>query len=211
MGYLELDAQMKMKRILNVLLVAACIGSSGCGTVLMRDYPSCRSSQPEQFLLYPATHYDWIIITQGGGIYAYGDCDNGVGPVVGWLVVVPLHLIDLPISLVTDTVLLPVDLVRLPAERRRQAVEDERRSRTFEMTAGVQSTNLPALLLLDTSDRHFDGTPASTKPWATFRLMPSGSTVKATPGVPFGGPDSSQRYQLESVYYDKVWVERLKE
>ncbi len=45
-------------------------------------------------------------------MYAYGDCDNGLGPVTGWLVVVPLSVVDLPISLVTDTLWLPADIVR---------------------------------------------------------------------------------------------------
>ena len=101
-----------MKKILSLGIILGCLGLNGCGTFLMRDYPSCRPNQPELFSIYPATHYDGIIISQGGGIYSYGDCNNGLGPVLGWTVVVPIHIIDLPISLVTDTVLFPIDVIR---------------------------------------------------------------------------------------------------
>lgn len=53
-------------------------------------------------------------------MYARGDCDNGLGSVAGWLVVVPLHFVDLPISLVTDTVMVPCDM-RRKAKKTREA------------------------------------------------------------------------------------------
>ena len=63
-------------------------------------------------------------------MYAYGDCDNGLGPVVGWCVVVPLSILDLPISLLTDTLWLPADIVRNNREKKdaaNQAPEDTAR------------------------------------------------------------------------------------
>jgi hypothetical protein len=90
----------------------------------------------------------------------------------------------------------------------RAGPEREGQSRTFEMKIGVATTNARTIVLLDTSDQHFDGTPESTHPWAIFRYVPSGETVKVRPGEPFGCPGSAERYKLNGVYYDKVWLER---
>ena len=99
-----------MKLILLITISIACLSmASGCGTIFMRQYPSCRS---RNFDCYAATRYDAMIIAHGGGIWAYGDCNNGLGPIAGWLVIVPVHIIDLPISIVTDTILLPADFIR---------------------------------------------------------------------------------------------------
>jgi uncharacterized protein YceK len=98
-----------MKKLFSVMsLVGIALLLSGCSTVIMRANPENRG----QLNYYPATRYDAFTIGTGGGMYSRGDCDNGVGPVVGWLMVVPLHIVDLPISLVTDTVMLPFDMRR---------------------------------------------------------------------------------------------------
>ena len=108
-----------MKRLFTLAAIVGCLFLNGCGTILMRDYPSCRPTPDDIFSYYPATHYDGIIITEGGGIYSYGDCNNGLGPVLGWTVVVPIHIIDLPISLVTDTVLLLLDMIHNKQRQKR--------------------------------------------------------------------------------------------
>lgn len=59
---------------------------------------------------YRATQYDVGMISARGGIWAYGDCDNGFGTIPA----VSLHVLDVPISLVTDTLFLPLDAFRKP-------------------------------------------------------------------------------------------------
>ena len=68
--------------------------------------------------VYGATRLDAMTVRTGGGVYAFGDDDNGLGPVVGWVVAVPLLIIDTPVSLVTDTAFLPWDLYRIRHEER---------------------------------------------------------------------------------------------
>lgn len=202
-----------IKRISVVSLVVGIqIALTGCATIMTREYPSLRlNDSVDVTRCYPATVTDLMYVLMGCTFLLAGQGTSDTPGTAAALVMLPGGIIDLPVSLVTATVFLPVDIMRLPAARRKATIETERRSRIFEMTVGVQTTNAPALLLLDTSDRHFDGTPASTKPWATFSLIPSQNTVKATSGTPFGVPNGPEKYKLESVYYDKVWVERLKQ
>jgi uncharacterized protein YceK len=176
----------------------AIIFLTGCGTIATRVGGGGRDAS------YPATKADAYVISTGGGIYAAGDCNNGLGPVMGWLVIVPLHIVDLPVSLVTDTICLPFDARRAIRER-------ERQSRTFEMRIGVATTNAPTMMLLDTSDQHFDGTPLSTRPWAIFLSIPSGETVTVIYGESFSCPGTTERYELKLVYYDRVSLEREKD
>ena len=88
--------------MLPFMIILLCLCLSGCGTVLMREYPSLRA---DEFPYYPATCYDVSNIAEGGAFYT-------TDRVIGWLVIVPIHVIDLPISLVTDTLLFPADYIR---------------------------------------------------------------------------------------------------
>ena len=174
--------------------LVAILSLTGCGTLVTRVGGGGRADY------YPATIADVSIISSGGGIYAYGDCNNGFGPVVGWLVVVPLHLIDLPISIVIDTICLPYDAIR--AQR-----ENERKSRTFQMQVGVATTNAPALLLLETSVTRWErsGFREPLNPlWATFQCLSSGEIVKAQYNTPFSYECGEEKYKV--VYFDKDYV-----
>lgn len=100
---------------LTMLGIGGMLGVTGCGTVVTRTGGSSLAN------FYPATVYDGITIGTGGGIWAAGDCANGLGPVAGWGLVVPLHVVDLPISIATDTLLLPIDAVRAGHENQAKA------------------------------------------------------------------------------------------
>jgi uncharacterized protein YceK len=198
-----------MRLILAVSAVSAALLCSGCGTVVGRQYPSLRPKETDSF--YPATKCDLSFVVLGGKVIAWGNHGSSdVPPRSLGFVIVPLSLVDLPISLTTDTILLPLDLARWPAARRREEIEKERRSRVFEMAIGVQTTNAPGQILLDTSSRH-DPNPPESPPWATFRNASSGTILKVTWPESFGFPDSPDWYRLERVFYDRVWVEKLKQ
>lgn len=176
-----------MKRMSLVVSTLSLCCLCGCGTLITR-IPSEPSS-----VCYPATRYDSYIIGSGGGIYAYGDCDNGLGPVLGWSVVVPLHIVDLPISLVTDTILLPFDF-------KRSRIRAEEESREFPLLKASVSTNAPDLMLVSVSR----GDPAF------FRYLPSGDTTFAFPGNLIEPPDSTNTYKLISIWDDRVILRKEK-
>jgi len=95
-----------MKRKMKSVALAGILAmlAAGCSTVIVRDYPSCRS---EGFTsVYPATAFDGFCIITGGG-----NLEGKVSP-AGYLLLSPFWLLDLPVSLVTDTVFLPSDLYR---------------------------------------------------------------------------------------------------
>ena len=95
-----------MKRIMqNTALLALFLQLlSGCATVIVRDYPSCKANGPTS--VYPATVFDGCCIVTGGG-----NLEGKIHP-AGYLLLSPFWLLDLPLSLVADTVLFPCDLYR---------------------------------------------------------------------------------------------------
>jgi uncharacterized protein YceK len=195
--------QEKMKRTIQaVAAMAGLAGLSGCATIAGRQFPSLRA-EPSSTSYYPATVIDGYVLAMGTAGLTSTDHDNGEIPsrVLG-LVMIPLGVIDLPISLVTDTLLLPFDLARAPAER-------DRRSRTFDMAIGVQTTNALGLVLVDTSQRG-DPNPPVSPPWAAFRDLASGRVIKVTWPSTFGCADNPDTYRLECVFHDGVRVERMK-
>jgi uncharacterized protein YceK len=105
---------MEMKKILLLVCLAGFVGTtSGCSTIAVRCTPSeARRGMP----VYCATLIDAGTIFTGGGFYAYGDCNNGLGKIFGFCVAVPLSIVDLPISLVSDTLFLQCDLYRINHE-----------------------------------------------------------------------------------------------
>jgi len=104
-----------MKKNLTII-ASLCLYLTGCGTVAMREYPSCKA---QEFSYYPGTLYDGLNIFEGGQFYANELVDNKVGRITtGWFVVVPLHIVDLPVSIVTDTLLLPRDLITEFSEKK---------------------------------------------------------------------------------------------
>ena len=177
---------------------------TGCGTIGGRQYPSLRPNPATSY--YPATAYDAdLVILGNAGLFSKpSDRDGGhiPSPALGALMILS-GFFDLPISLVTDTILFPLDLVRVPKEKDRQ-------SRMFDMPLGVQTTNAPSMILLDTSGRHiFD--QSESAPWATFKEVSSGRIFKVTWPETFGCADSPEIYKLNCVSYDGVRVERLKQ
>jgi uncharacterized protein YceK len=94
-----------MRMIGCLAAIVCCFLGSGCGTIFTRA-----TSEFDELPLrcYRATQYDVGMICEGGGIWAYGDCDNGIGTIPA----VSLHVLDVPISLVTDTLFLPFDVFR---------------------------------------------------------------------------------------------------
>lgn len=194
-----------MKRAIQGVTVTALFAmAAGCGTIAGRQYPSLRPEPSTSY--YPATAIDAYLVAMGtAGLFSSPSDRSGghiPSPVLG-IVMIPFGVVDLPISLVTDTILLPLDLARVPEEKARQ-------SRMFDMAFGVQTTNAPGLILLDTSGRHGPN-PPEAPPWATFREVSSGRTVKVTWPEPFGCADSPERYRLYCVSSDGVRVERLKQ
>ena len=193
-----------MKLLFTALAATAFIAIlTGCGTIGGRQYPSLRAYPATSY--YPATAFDadLVILGKAGLFSSPSDRDGGhiPSPAIGILAIIAGAL-DLPISLVTDTILLPLDLARVPKERDRQ-------SRMFDMTLGVQTTNAPGMILLDTSGRHIYE-ESEAPPWATFREVSSGRIMKVTWPEPFGCADSPEIYILNCVSYDGVRVERLK-
>jgi len=92
-----------MKRLIVIILTGMIFGfSSGCSTVMVRNYPSCKSEG--MVSVYPATFWDGFCIITGGG-----DLEGHIKP-EGYLILSPFWLIDLPFSLVTDTIFLPTDI-----------------------------------------------------------------------------------------------------
>jgi len=176
-----------MKNILLAAMVLLTCCLCGCGTLITR-IPSAPST------CYPATRYDGYIIASGGGIYAYGDCDNGMGSILGWSVVVPLHIVDLPISLITDTLLLPFDF-------RRSSVRNEEFLREFKLMTSVESTNAPGLLL--TSNTR--GSPA------LFQYSASGENTYAFCGDVLRPPGSTNSYKLIQIWDGAVILRKEKQ
>lgn len=176
--------------------------AAGCGTIAGRQYPSLRAESSSPY--YPATRIDGYIIMMGTAGLTINDSRTGEIPSrAHGLVMIPLGILDLPISLVTDTVLFPLDLARWPMEK-------ERLSRVFDMAIGVQTTNVPGLILLDTSGRHGPN-PSELPPWATFRNVSSGRIVKVVWPEAFGCADRPDKYRLDCVFCDGVRVEKLKQ
>lgn len=148
-----------MKKKFLFFLPALFLLMSGCGTIIMRPKGA------QNMGCYPAITYDLYNITSGGGIYAYGDCNNGLGPVAGWCLVVPLHIIDLPLSFVTDTIFLPFDIRRVHREA-------DEHSREFTLNQSSANTKVPDLLLVATSR---EGP-------AVFRFLPTGEITSVFSG-----------------------------
>ncbi len=119
---------MKPTNIKKVLLVPVFIGIlalTGCGTIFGRLDGSNRDNGS---LYYPATTYDTLIVSSGGGVWAYGEGRNisGWQEAFGWGLIVPFHVIDYPISIVTDTLLLPVDAMRTSKANRLAFSDNEK-------------------------------------------------------------------------------------
>lgn len=100
---------MKKTLILTLITISiACLSmTSGCGTIITRHYPSCKS---RWVAFYPASKYDALTIASGGILE--GPDEGYIYSIYGWLVLVPFHIIDLPISFLTDTILFPADIIR---------------------------------------------------------------------------------------------------
>ncbi|MEI6564092.1 MAG: YceK/YidQ family lipoprotein [bacterium] len=88
-----------------LLLIGGALLLTGCGTIVARNSHPCGSNP-----YYPATQWDVMTIRSGGGLFVGPPGGSpGVPHVVGWLLIVPLHILDLPVSLATDTICLPSD------------------------------------------------------------------------------------------------------
>jgi uncharacterized protein YceK len=163
-----------MKRnVAKMLVVTLLLGVlSGCATVMVRDFPSCRPQRATS--LYPATSVDATCIVTGGGNL------EGDTSLLGYIVLSPFWILDLPVSLVTDTILLPNDL-------RWKKIYEEEASREFTLRPSVSSTNAIGIILVSTSSR-----ADSVK----FRLVPSGKTVTVKEGESLLCPETMSVYKL---------------
>jgi uncharacterized protein YceK len=183
------------------LIIAALAGIcflTGCSTMV------ARGSNPKPESYYPATELDILAIGQGGGYWVKGDGGNTSSSMWG-IVAVPMLIVDIPISLVSDTLWLPFDANRFYNEKGREA-------NIFVMATGVETTDAPDVILLDTSDLQHDKGAAESKdlPWATFRCVSSGQEVKVKVHGSFNCPGSVNRYTLLGLSREKVWVEKEK-
>lgn len=147
---------MKMKHNMMLVLVVSIMALTGCGTLMSRQYPSCRPDP--NYPYYSATTWDVFTITTGGGLFV---CPIGGGhlpsyvPVMGWLVIVPLHVMDLPISLVTDTIFLPSD----HHYRANQRIQEAEAAETVRMVSMIRES--PQIVL--DRDWHLSEDPIVTR------------------------------------------------
>jgi len=180
---------MRMMKRIAVLLLPLFL--TGCGTLMVRDFPSGRSHG-----LYPATGCDVMMATTGGGMWQTGDCDNAPvwARVVGWTVVAPLHVVDIPISVLADTIYLPADI-------RWSRIDEEARSREFRMNVAQISTNAPSIVLVSVSPY--------PETHARFRLLEAGELVDVKVGGILRCPAPQATYTL--LYGDSTQVILRKE
>ena len=179
MEYVPQVLDKMMKTIANILPL---LFLAGCGTMMVRDFPSGRSDG-----LYPATGVDYMMATTGGGIWQTGDCGNAPGwaKTLGWALVAPLHVVDMPVSAIIDTLYLPADI-------RWDRADKEARSREFRLNVAQISTNCPGVLLVSVATY-----PENR---ARFRLLESDEVVDVKIGEVLRCPNPPGVFTLLNGY-----------